>query len=55
MKLLEYREVLNLKGEKDTIVTQRTSCDSPGIEQVGRFRMERMQRIMKNLVNHTVN
>ena len=54
MKHLEYWEVWNLIGEKNkTVNTQGNSHDSPGIEQVGKFRMERMQRVMKYLVKHT--
>ena len=41
------------RGERQTVNIQRNSRDPPGMEQVGNFRMERMQRIMKDLVRHT--
>ena len=52
MKRLEYWEVLYISGEEDeTVNTQRTP-DSPEIEQVGKFRMERMQTVMKDHIKH---
>ena len=39
--------------DRQTIDTQGTSSDSPGTEQVGKFRMERMGRVVKDLVKHT--
>ena len=39
--------------KKDKLVTLKEPLVTPGIEQVGNFRMERMQRIMKDLAKHT--
>ena len=39
--------------KKKTVSTQITSYDSLGIEQVGKLRMERMQRTLKNPVKLT--
>ena len=54
IKHLECWEVLNLIGEKDKVNTQATSCDSPGTQHVGKFRMKSMRRIVKDLAKHTL-
>ena len=53
MKHLEYWEVLDLLGKKDKLLTFEEPLMTLGIEQIGKFRMERMQGIMKDLVEHT--
>ena len=50
MKHLEYRDVWNFKSEKKNLLTlKRTSRDSPGMEQVGKYKMERMHKVIKYL------
>ena len=44
---------MNLMGEKDKLLTlNEPSRDSPGIVLVRKFRMERIKRIMKDIVKH---